>query len=129
MTEREKLVSLLGKINSAAYIKIPTESGFSISKYGEGYIADYLIAHGVTVREQQKPLTVEELQEDTVCWYEERNDNIVPVEIGRCTSFIAMYFIGGDVPIEEKKWDYGKTWRCWAEKPTEEERKMAKWRE
>lgn len=91
------------------------------------YTAEYLISHGVTVREMQKPLTVEELQKDTVCWYEEHNDNIVPVAIGRCTSFIEVYFIGCDVPIEEKKWEYGKTWRCWAEKPTEEERKAAEW--
>lgn len=115
MTDREKLKKLVrGCIGNHGFVT-PLE------------LVDYLIANGVTVREMQKPLTVEELQEDTVCWYEEHNDNIVPVEIGRCTNFIGVYYIGGDFPIVEKKWEYGKTWRCWAEKPTEEERKAAEW--
>lgn len=125
MTDREKLINL---IMQRFDWQIAPETEYKIIINANlGELVDALISHGVTVREQQKPLTVEELQEDTVCWYEERNDNIAPAEIGRCTSFIAMYFIGGDVPIEEKKWDYGKTWRCWAEKPTEEERKAAEW--
>lgn len=124
MTDREKLVEIvcnaIQEVDCISHCNHPP-------CYKVHHVVDELIAHGVTVREMQKPLTVEELQEDTVCWYEERNDNIVPVEIVRCTSFIGMYFIGWDVRIEEKKWEYGKTWRCWAEKPTEEERKAAEW--
>lgn len=135
MTDREKLVSLLGAINSAAYIKIPTKSGFSISKFGEDYIADYLIAHGVTVREPQKPLTVEETLEKRVVYLEFRHlvlqEPVVmfrawneweDAEIIHYDRFGSQY---SNIDCPES--DYNKTWRCWAEKPTEEERKAAEW--
>lgn len=124
MTDLEKLVRW---IDEAADIT-PVSHGGQISYYLDSEkIADHLLSHGVTVKEQQKPMTVEELEPEIVCWYEERNDNPHPVEIGGITSFIQLYFIGGDCPLEEKKWEYGKTWRCWAEKPTESERKNAEW--
>lgn len=119
MTDREKLVELLGKINSAAYIKIPTESGFSISKYGEGYIADYLIANGVTVRQTQKPLTVESMMYFN---WEIWREWWIELKSGRI--FCAKE---GKGYIHTPKDEYGKTWRCWAEKPTDDERKASEW--
>ena len=124
-TPREKLVEILeGLVIVEAY-------GVYLSKreiYGQ--IADQLIAHGVTVKEPQKPLTVEELT---------RLPKVVYIE---CTFFVEIHaalpdrlcgtppclgiqFVGA---YEKFKLDkYGKTWRCWVEKPTEEERKAAKW--
>lgn len=126
MTDRKKLIAVLNEIEN--------DVGFICDACGESKksicienFADRLLAHGVYVREPQKPMTVEELEPEIVCWYEERNDNPHPVEIGGITSFIQLYFIGGDCPLEEKKWEYGKTWRCWAEKPTKEERENTKW--
>lgn len=138
MTDREKLVSLLGAINSAAYIKIPTESGFSISKFGEDYIADYLIAHGVTVREIQKPMDlVDAIEADDPVWIEYVHTfmDMEVIKIYTVDYFESRFFVDGTLigkRINEKsmllkKDDYGKTWRCWAEKPRSEERKAAEW--
>lgn len=100
---------------------------------------DYLLENGVTVRQPQKPLTVEELMEiPGSVWYE--NDTaIAPMMVSNQKSFSVLYlkdvvfglyrssafdsFASLELPIL----DYGKTWRCWAEKPTEEERRAAEW--
>ena len=91
-------------------------------------LANRLIAHGVTVREKQKPLTVEKLEYRMKCWYEENGeDELDYVMIGGSGYAIELYFIKSPYPMEKMRWEYGKTWRCWAEKPTEEERKAAEW--
>ena len=125
MTDREKLVELI----TEAGIKYATIEG----------LADYLIANGVTVRQMQKPLTVEEVME-TPCsvWYE-NNTVIAPMMVSNRESFSVLYlkdvvfgwyrsscvdcFASVELPVS----DYGKTWRCWAEKPTDEERQAAEW--
>lgn len=128
MTDREKLISLLEKINSTAYIKIPTESGFSMSKYGEEYIADYLIAHGVMVREPQKPLTAEEAKDfmlwaknrPPLLWIEyktnkEKNRYMYIETVNELYQFLQILS------------SYGNNVRCWIEKPTDEEMETAEW--
>lgn len=40
---------------------------------------------------------------------------------------IHIYEFGNDVPIEAKKYLYGKTWRCWTDKPTDAQRESAPW--
>ncbi len=138
MTDREKLVELLGAINSAAYIKIPTESGFSITKFGEGYIADYLIANGVTFKSQNGPLRLGEVvalcdSGPHVVYTERRNRdlgdsmNTITPNVGKRSGkgYIITHSNGCRYRLYFR--DYGITWRCWAEKPTEEERKAAEW--
>lgn len=117
MTDREKLIEMI----TEAGIKYATIEGF----------ADHLIVHGVTVREPQKPLTVEELgkgQRDFI-WFERSTKYIVPIQILYVGADLVEYvqfsetgicYIGTDA--------YGKTWRCWAEKPTDEERKAVEWK-
>lgn len=89
----------------------------------------------------QKPLTFDELNAlpDGV-WYE--NDTVIEpmmisheqifslvynknVVIGLCRGRVLNYFKQFELPVA---W-YGKTWRCWAQKPTDEERAAAKWEE
>ena len=95
------------------------------------YIAEHLAAHGVTVKEPQKPMAIEELKILGVYWLEERGDKLMPCEIGRFSGahFTDINIIGWAIPDELKNNEYGKTWRCWAEKPTKEERKAADWLE
>jgi hypothetical protein len=95
---------------------------------GAEALSDHLIANGVIVREMQKPIEMVELQEDSVCWYEEKNeDKLYPVHLeeGHVNFFVS--FIGIEFAERHEKCKYGKTWRCWAEKPTEEEREAAEW--
>ena len=127
MTDREKLGKFLAESASIAAYKRGGEWEYSLN-YEE--IVDHLLAHGVTVKEPQKPLTVEELI---------RLPKVVYIE---CTFFVEIHAalpdsLCGTPPClgiqfvhayEKFKLDkYGKTWRCWAEKPTEEERKAAEW--
>lgn len=105
MTDREKLIEMI----TEAGIKYATIEG----------LADHLIAHGVTVREPQKPLTVENL---IFFNWEIWREWWIELKSGRL--FCAKECIGY---IHTPKDAYGKTWRCWEEKPTEEERKAAEW--
>ena len=41
---------------------------------------------------------------------------------------IHIYEFGNDVPIEAKKYLYGKTWRCWTSPPTDAQREATPWR-
>lgn len=117
MTDREKLVELI----TEAGIKYATIEG----------LADHLIAHGVNLKQMQKPLTVEEVRAlQEFAWLEWRNDNriapMVPSGIERDTATNVEYFTFWDDGYAVMS-NYGKTWRCWADRPTEEERKAAEW--
>ena len=132
MTDREKLVRL---IEESAYIKLAFPEG-QISYYLDSeMIADHLLSHGVTVKEMQKPLTVEETLEKRVVYLEFKHlllqEPVVmfrawneweDAEIIHYDRFGCQY---SNIDCEEN--DYGKKWRCWAEKPTEMEGKAAEW--
>ena len=130
MTDREKLVRL---IDESAYIKMAFPEG-QISYYLDSEkIADHLLAHGVTVKEPQKPLTVEEASgTNEPVWMEYITGRVFVCDLVASPGWNGIYdayVIGGAVPKPLPKNHYGKSWRCWAEKPTEEERKNAKWEE
>lgn len=134
MTDREKIVELLEQIDAVSYERSKTETGFMIIKRGKEYIADYLISHGVTVKEMQKPITKGLLPENSPCWFEVKNMfgslPLEPIKITKNTREIyCLYFIGEEDSTLMDYDLYGKTWRCWAEKPTDEERRNAKWEE
>ena len=146
MTDREKLIEILAK-----YFTIGDSYEYSLTRVKEAFaigtmtlddfvefdddkvadIADHLLSHGVTVKKPQKPLTVEELEIFGVYWFEEYEDKLMPCEIGRFSGarYTGMHFIGWSTEEEMENKDYGKIWRCWAEKPTDAERKNAKWEE
>lgn len=122
MTDREKLVQLL---RTTPHLGV-------VFPFDWENAADHLITHGVTVREMQKPLTVEELKEHIgkVVHLEYAGNKMedYPVLLGHCWMFYAEFEMYGSYDSSEFILDdYGKTWRCWAEKPTEEERKAAEW--
>lgn len=131
MTNREKIVELLEQLDAVSYEKSKTETGFMIIKHGKEYIADYLLSHGVTVRGMQKPLTVEELKrmEGSPVWCEtEATKTPCVVKNSMIDKVDAIFYaLGSEYPIFFNVDGYGQTWRCWAEKPTEEERKVAEW--
>ena len=98
-----------------------------------GELVDALISNGVTVREQQKPLTVEEAQSiwPRMAYVEKRGMEMAPypvllvqdmdkehigaLEFGRAWRLL--------LPVA----DYGRMYRLWDGLPTEEERKAAEW--
>ena len=137
MTDREKLGKLLAESARISAYKRGGEWEYSLN-YEE--IVDHLLVNGVTVKEPQKPLTVEELKEI----YSIREDHVWPFDrkppylyldssIEKNDHLWIAWSIAVDFLVSGYRQytveNYGKTWRCWAEKPTEEERKAAEWDE
>ena len=132
MTDREKLIKLLDM--NCGYVAEMTATD----------LADYLLSHGVTVKEPQKPLTVEELfeiahkygEDNRTVWMEDATGWADGVILHVCSilydsdeeAFVHC-MLGDSNDFYTDSAYYGKTWRCWAEKPTEAERKNAKWEE
>ena len=125
-TPREKLVEILeGVVIVEAY-------GVYLSKreiYGQ--IADQLIAHGVTVKEMQKPLKLEEASgTNEPVWMEYITGRVFVCDLVASPGWNGIYdayIIGATEPKPLPEMYYGKSWRCWAEKPTDEERMAAEW--
>lgn len=84
-------------------------------------------------RPLQKPMTLEEAcgSEEPCVYFEDRDFGEISaasVDIGFAHGDIryrTIDVLGGYIHKEESA--YGKTWRCWATKPTDDERKAAKW--
>ena len=94
-------------------------------------LVDALVAGGVTMKEMQKPLTVEEVRKKDVVYLDERHGRTsCPCFIDPASTEHDMYFFTGlSCVFTHRVKSYNKFWRCWAEKPTEEERKAAEWME
>lgn len=135
MTDREKLISLIKNIQDYG---VRNEHGVSYicqHTLSPEAIADHLIAHGVTVREPKKPLTLEEAQSiwPRMAYVEKRGMEMAPypvllvqdadkehiraLEFGRAWRLL--------LPVA----DYGRMYRLWDGLPTEKERRDARWTE
>jgi hypothetical protein len=131
MTDREKLVKLTLLIDDVAEGTIIRRGGEWVSAVNSEEIAAHLLDHGVTVKEPQKPLTVEEVhaKQNEIMYLEYAQNKLeeFPVLLTFFGAFYAEFEKyggeGADFLIDE----YNYKWRCWAEKPTEEERKAAEW--
>ena len=133
MADREKLVEPLARVITNAMYTGSDNGGVVVYYVSVEQIADHLIAHGVTVREMQKPLTLEELRriEEQPVWCETEATR-TPCVVKRSLidkEDAIFYALGSEYPIFFSVETYGQIWRCWAEKPTEEERKAAEWTE
>lgn len=95
-------------------------------------------------RPLQKPLTLEEAVREKAVWVEfsdgleeyEKDDGIAAVIFeSYCHVDNQCVLVGDDLEdtIHDGLWlddrDYNDSWRCWATKPTQEEREAAKWEE
>lgn len=132
MTDREKLFRLLLKafsLHSTIGLDWNDCSLFFPNvKFQEAI--DYLLENGVTIREKQKPLTVKEVRAmPDVVWVEWSFGGCEPripstIDIDNIHKIEHYSFTD---EMSERLDEYGKTWRCWAEKPTAEERMDAEW--
>jgi len=84
---------------------------------------------------EQEPrlLTLEEACVLDVCWLEWRRHGRKPVA---CRIIMRKDYAGDPMPVVHRffeeptgysKKNYGKDWRCWSAKPTNEQRREAKW--
>ncbi len=124
MTDREKLYDLIVDAENEFY----KNNHFAEDSKRIESVVERLIAHGVMVRQMQKPMTVEELflLPDVVyleCSFFDDVYTALPERYDKQTIDMMMrdescrFYLKG----------YGKTWRCWAEKPTDAERQAAEW--
>lgn len=119
MTDREKLEDLLHDYfgHDSMYSNIEAID-----------LADFLVTNGVTVREMKKPLHRGQLADNGFFFLERKEEEeVYPVVLKEGWELYFVDFVGTDSFVRHDKADYGKNWRCWAEKPTEEERQAAEW--
>lgn len=84
-------------------------------------------------------MTLEEVENalDTVVWVEEpefenfADHYALVMAYGHKEGFVRVYFGFADMPVTcGYKYDnYGKKWRCWTQRPTDEQRKAVRWNE
>ena len=92
----------------------------------EDFIA---IAKADNVLEAQEPraLTLDEALEADVCWLEKKGDDRVwPCKVGGGEKWAAVWRFDQE-PMAVPRDEYGKLFRCWSARPTEEQRKEARW--
>lgn len=125
MTDREKLIDLLMDFRIVETIGKHVDMRGAMEQ-----CADHLIANGVTVREPNRPLKLHEVrkhfrQEDSsVLWIEDKQESS---NNGWDKNDAVFYWLNVSACRRYMTDEYGKTWRCWAEKPAEEERTAAEW--
>lgn len=114
--------------NDAEYIKLLESSRDEWQK-----LAQKAISKLTTLSKVQKPrvLTLEEVRdncpdyvyiETKVGWLE-----CAIKDCGESDRYNAFFVYGIDECFIELWSTYGKTWRCWSVRPTDEERKRVKW--
>ena len=87
---------------------------------------------------KNRPFTKEEIEDSVYvipCVIEEKKFGLMKSDILKCSQidnrYYGMYEALTSI-VTRSKYDikeYGKTWRCWASRPTDEERKVAQWEE
>jgi len=111
----------------------PAKSGETAEKAKASVLA--MIQKAMPTRQKQKPLTWWEACEDDY-YLEIKGGEYVDMALLQtafCTddaimpSDYAMFTTHEQDGLELYGADYGKTWRCWKTRPTEEERAAAKW--
>lgn len=102
-------------------------------KYEDGGHMGALCLEAAMRRPIQKPLTLEELKalidagKEAVTYCEAHGDNNTYANIWIGNSVIDII---GVYQVENISFEsYGKTWRAWASRPTDEERAAAQWEE
>ena len=131
MTDREKLVEIvcnaIQEVDCISHCNHPP-------CYKVHHVVDELISHGVTVREPNKPLTVDELpgRLKGVVYVETRFNGLklLPMFIRDVErELLILWEFGRNGQVHCGLKEYGQMYRFWGVLPTEEERMAAEWME
>ena len=77
--------------------------------------------------QEPRVLTLAEALEADVCWLEKKGDDRVwPCKVGGGEKWAAIWRFDQE-PMAVLRDEYGKLFRCWSARPTEEQRKAAPW--
>lgn len=119
MSDQEKLMKIvLECVDKAGWVTAPE-------------LVDHLIANNVTVKQMQKPLTVKELydRQGEIVYLEYVKNKLeeLPYVLTFFGNYYAEFDCYGGQNADFIIADYGYTWRCWENRPTDEEREAAEW--
>lgn len=85
--------------------------------------------------QEPRMLTLGEINKNSFVWYENKScSRLFPALVGDCQSITRHKFIVEDVFFDVGTYMpedvlYGKSWRCWSARPTDEQRDEEKWDE
>lgn len=129
MIDREKVINEL-----VSHI----ENALSVDSDYVDCIPTDLLQYAVALLKAQgtRILTLDEIEDalDTVVWIDRPQIMNSSSEFALVMGYshkhenTDLYFINGEIT----RWrysDYGKTWRCWSSRPTDEQREAVKWDE
>ena len=132
MTDREKVIK--GLECCAAYEYKCNDCPYQDDGGAEdGCYSDELKTDALSLLKAQEPMVMalEEIQEGKPYWLEMR---CIASEYAICklndngdSAFLDFAVQYGDKTLESN--GYGKTWRCWTSRPTDEQREAVKWDE
>ena len=85
--------------------------------------------------QEPRVMALEEAQGEDFCWYEQRNFGgmllasavIRHLNTGHGHNQTELEFMGREDRIVRYDADYGKAWRCWTSRPTDEQREKEPW--
>lgn len=133
MADREKVIKELEccldhpDCNPETYCANPCSHG--ILNGGDGRCVVGLIEDAISLLKAQEPrvLTLDEALEADVCWLEKKGDDRVwPCEVGGGEKWVAIWRFDQETTVMRRD-EYGKLFRCWSARPTEEDREKVKW--
>lgn len=93
---------------------------------------EMLLRDALELLKAQEPrlLTIEEITGDGECWFEGINGACGYADCYMCTGSKEVEVHRISMKPEYVSWDdFKKKWRCWSYRPTDEQRKAAKWNE
>ena len=116
MMDREKAIRILeGNYKS-----------FVFRHKGELLTVNELIA--LLKAQEPRVMTLEEARKDIEVWYESVNGACGWGDLCYDANLeLALYTLHGIKGVKEEA--YGKTWRCWTSRPTDEQREATPWQE
>ena len=131
MTDREKVIEHLKEI--AEYFR-GCRSNASFASKAENHFWELQNAasEAAELLKAQEPrlLTIEEITGDGECWFEGINGACGYADCYMCTGSKEVEVHRISMKPEYVSWDdFKKKWRCWSYRPTDEQRKAAKWNE
>ena len=126
MTEREKREKVIKGLGSCVEYFACKVKGVMFDEW----IEESRKAIALLKAQEPRVMTLEEAQGEDEVWFEFR-----PSNVGRYADCYMhdtgdrtrVYFTGKSVMSLFENADYGRQWRCWTSRPTEEQRKAIPW--
>jgi len=128
MADRDKVIEGIETcLNEKACVKCPYCSPDVEHNCGRCLFEDAL---ELLKAQQPRVMTLEEANDADVCWAEGRDgwDATPPRRVSLWNRYeVRLYRFASKEYVSLKPNEYGKTWRCWTARPTDEQREAVEW--